>query len=97
MIVIRDWHFVLRTTRIVTSRQQDTTRRLSLPNHMASCRSAQNALLSYQQLLHAVRSSDLGDQLDDFGVIVSSIPADNKKRTLCAFGDGLENACNKGL
>jgi len=55
---------------------------------MAGSRSAQNAILSDHQFLDPVRSTNLGDQLHDLGVPVSSISTNDQKAAIDAFGDG---------
>jgi hypothetical protein len=65
------------TTSIVTGSQENTTGSLALSNDMASCRSTQDTILSDQKLLDTVRGTNLGNQLDDFGVPVSPITAND--------------------
>lgn len=67
--------------------KEDTARGLALPNNVAGSRCTQNAILSDQQFLHSVRSSDLGNQLHDFGVIVAPISPDDQETALGALGD----------
>lgn len=81
----------------MTSRQQDPSRRTPLADNMASSRRAQDAILSNHQLLHAIRSSDLGNCLDGCGIVVSAIAADDKERALYALWDGEEDACDEGF
>jgi hypothetical protein len=42
-------------------------------------------MLADEKLLHAVRSSNLGNQLDDLGVPVSSITTNDQEASLDTF------------
>jgi len=42
---------------------------------MASCRCGKDAILPYEEFLDAVRCTDFGDDLGDFGVPVAAIAA----------------------
>ena len=72
----------------MTCSQENTTGRLLYSNNMAGSRSAQNAILSDHQFLNTIRGTNLGDQLHDLGVPVSSIPTNDQKAAIDAFGDG---------
>lgn len=50
-----------------------------------------DAILTDQELFHAVSGADLGDELGDFGVPVAAVAADNEEGVLDAFGDGEED------
>lgn len=65
----------------MASGQEDTTSSLPLPNDMAGSRCGQNAVLADQQLLDAIRSTDLGNQLDDLWVPVSAVTTNNEEGT----------------
>ena len=75
------------TTRIMASSQKNATSSLPLPNNVAGGGRAEDAILPYQQLLDSVRGTNLGNQLYDLGVVVSSITANNKEAAVYAFGD----------
>jgi hypothetical protein len=81
----------------VTGSQQDAARRLAYPDDMAGGRSAQDAVLTDQQLLNSVRGTNLGDQLGDFRVPVAAIAADDEERVLDALRDGQQDAGDKCL
>ena len=81
----------------MTCSQQDPPSRLSLTNDMASCRGAQDAILSDQQLLDAVCSSNASNELDGFGVVESAITTDNKECVLGALRDREQDAGHEGL
>jgi hypothetical protein len=65
----------------MTSRQQDAARGFPLANDMAGGRGREDAVLADEQLLDAVAGTDLGDQLDDFGVPVATVAADDEEGT----------------
>lgn len=65
--------------------KKDTARGIAFSNNVAGSRRTQNAILSDQQFFHSVCSSDLGNQLHGFGVVVTPIPPDNQKATLDAL------------
>ena len=71
----------------MASSQEDTSSGFSLANDMARSRGTENAVLSDQELLDSVSCPNLGNQLNDLGVVVSSIPTDDKKASFDAFGD----------
>jgi hypothetical protein len=71
----------------VAGSQQDTAGSLPYPDNVAGCGCAENAVVADQQLLDAVRSTHLGDQLRDLGVPVAAITADDEERVLDALGD----------
>ena len=79
---------VLLTTWIMTGRQQDPSRCLPLPDHMACSRCRQNPMLAHDDLLHSIRSPDLGDILDRLWVPVSAITTDDQQGIPGSFGDG---------
>ena len=81
----------------MTGSKKDSTSSFSLPNDMTRSRCAQDAILPDQELLHTVRSSNLGNQLYHLGVIESSISTNDEKAALGAFGDGKEDAGNERL
>ena len=62
----------------MTCCQKNAARGLAFANDMAGCRSGQNAILSDQKLLDAVRGSDLGNQLDDFRVPETTVTSDDE-------------------
>jgi hypothetical protein len=62
----------------VASCEKDATSGLSLPDDVTSSRCRQNAVLADQKLLDPVRSSNLGNQLDDLGVVEPSIAGDDQ-------------------
>jgi hypothetical protein len=53
--------------------------------------------LTDEKLLHTIGSANLGDFLDDVGVVVAAIATDDEKGVLSALGDGEDDAGNKRL
>ncbi len=79
----------------MTGREQYTTRSLSLPDDMTGRRCAQYTILPDQQLLDSVCSTNLGDQMHHFRVVVSSISSYNEEATFRTFGYGEDDAGDK--
>jgi hypothetical protein len=75
----------LRTSRIVASSKENAASGFPFANDMTSSRSAQNAILADQQLLDAVSSPNLCNQLYDFWVVVSTIATDYKESAFSTF------------
>jgi hypothetical protein len=85
------------TSSIVAGSQKDTTSGLALPDDMASCWSTQDTMLADQKLLHAIGSSNLGNQLDNLRVPVSSVTTNDQEASLDTFWDRQKDARNEGL
>lgn len=85
------------TTRVVTGSQQNTTSRLAHTNQVASSRSAQNTILTNQQLLDTIGRADLGNLRDHLAVIVATITTNNQESILGTLRNGQENAGDEGL
>lgn len=68
------------TTRIVTGSQENTTSSLSLADDMASSWCGQNTVLADEELLDAVSGTNLGDQLNDFGVPETTVTTNDEER-----------------
>lgn len=84
--LVRDGKCTL-TTRVVASCQQDTTSCLLYPDDMAGGRCAENAILADYELLDAVCSTNLSNQLCDFWVPVAAITTNDEGRSSNAFWD----------
>lgn len=65
----------------MTGRQKNTTSSLAKADDMASSRGRQNTVLADEELLDTVGSADLGNQLDNLGVPVAAITADDEERS----------------
>lgn len=59
--------------------EQNTARSLSQSDDMTGCRCGENAVLTDEELLDAIRSTDLGDQLDDLWIPEATITADDEE------------------
>ena len=81
----------------MTGSEEDTTGSLPYPDHMASSRSAEDTILTDQQLLHAVSCADFRNQLCDLGIPETTITTNDEESALGALRDRLENAGNEGL
>jgi hypothetical protein len=81
----------------VTGGQQDTASSLSHADEVASSGSAENAILSHQELLDTVGGTDLCDLGDHLGVVVTAIATNDEEGTFNTLGDGEENASDEGL
>jgi hypothetical protein len=65
------------TTRVVASREQNASSSLPYPNDVAGGRCAEDAVLADQELLDAVRGTELCDQLGDLWVPVAAVTAND--------------------
>jgi hypothetical protein len=63
----------------VAGRQEDAASGLALPDNVASGGGRQDAVLADQELLDAIRRTNLGDQLDNLGVPVPPIAANDEE------------------
>lgn len=63
----------------MASGQEDAASGLALANDMAGGRGGQNAILADDELLDTVGNANLGDQLDDFGIPVPAITANDEE------------------
>lgn len=71
----------------MTGSQEDTASCLPHTNEVASSRGTHNAMLSNQELLHAIGGTDLCDLGDDLGVVVTAIATNDEEGTLNTLGD----------
>ena len=77
--------------------EQNASGSLHLANDMAGSWRTKDAVLPIYQLLDAISSANLRNQLHDLWVIVASITADDKEGTVNTFGDGEEDGGNEGF
>lgn len=101
-IAVSHWSYLrrnhgIRTSRIMTRGQKNTTRGTTFPNNIAGSWCGEDTVLSDQKLLHPICCSDLGYQLDHLWVVVSSISTDNKEASISALGYGQEGAGDERL
>lgn len=87
----------LRTTRVVTGRQEDTTGGLALADEVAGSRGGEDAILADQQLLDTISGTDFGNLLNDLGVVVAAIATDDEESALSTLGDREDDASDEGL
>jgi hypothetical protein len=85
------------TSGVVAGCQQDTTGGLAYPDDMAGSWRAENAFLADQQLLDAVGSTNLRDELGNLGVPVPAVAANDESRAFNALRNGEQDAGNEGL
>ena len=81
----------------MTGRQQDAACCFSNADDVTSSGRTEDAILADDELLDAVSSANLGNQLDDFRIPVSAITSDDKTGTVCTLGNGQEDRGDKGL
>ena len=85
------------TTRIMARRQQNTTSSLPHADQVTRRRSTQDTILANEDLLDPIGSSNLGDLLNDLGVVVAAIARDDQESALSTFGDRQEDAGDEGF
>lgn len=85
------------TTGVVASGQQDATGGLADADQVAGGGGAENAVLADKQLLNPVGGTDLGNLLDNFGVVVAAIATDDQEGTVGTFRNGEEDGGDEGL
>lgn len=81
----------------MTGGQENASSSLPLANDVTGSRSRKNAVLADQELLDAIRSTNLSDQLNDLGVVEATITADDEKSTLGTLWYGEEDGRNESL
>lgn len=69
----------LLTAGVVAGSEKDPTGSLALADEVASCGSGKNTVLADQELLYAIRGTNLGDQLDNFRIPVSPIAPNDEE------------------
>ena len=81
----------------MTCGEEDTASCLPNSNDMTSSRCTQNTVLTDEQFLDTICSTDLCNQLDNLWVPVSAITTNYKERTLNTFRNRKENGGDKGF
>lgn len=81
----------------MTSGQQDATSSFSQSDNVRGGWCAQDAIVSDNQLLHSICSSDLRNNLGDLWVPESAITTNNQCAALDTFGNGEESCCDEGF
>lgn len=64
---------------------------------MAGSGGGQNAILSDQELLDTIGSTNLGNQLDNLWVVVATVAANDEECAISTLGYREQNSCDKGL
>ena len=72
----------------MTSCKENAAGCLADPDEVAGSGCAQDAILTDEQLLHAVSTADLCDKLCDLGIPVAAIATNDEERTIDALGNG---------
>lgn len=85
------------TSGVVAGSQEDASSCLPYPDDMAGCWCAQDAILADDELLDAVRGTDLCNQLRDFWIPITTVTTDDKCGTRDTLGNRLQNASYKSL
>ena len=85
------------TSRVVASSEQNTTGSPSFTNNMTGSRGTQDTVLTDQQLLDTISSTNLSNQLHNLGIVVSSISSNDQETPLSALWNGKEDAGNERL
>lgn len=81
----------------MTGSQENTTGGFPPADEVTRSWGTEDAILANNELLHAIGSTNLGDLLDDVGVVVATIATDDEESVLSAFRDGKEGAGDEGL
>jgi hypothetical protein len=81
----------------MTGSKQDSTSCLSLPDDVTSSGCAHDTVLTEQQLLDTICSTNLCNELHDLWVVVTAISSNDKEAVLDTFWDREKDGGNKGL
>lgn len=81
----------------MTSGQQNTTSSFSKADDVRGSWCAEDAIVSDDELLYSICSSDLCNDLCDLWVPESAITTNNQCAALDAFGNGEKSCSDKGL
>lgn len=81
----------------MTSSQKNTSSSLSYPDEMTGCWCTQNTILADKYFLDSICSSNFGNQLHYFWVVISAITTNHKGCTLWSLGYSMEDGSDKVL
>lgn len=77
------------TARVVAGSEEDAAGCFAFTDDMACGRSAEDAILTDEEFLDAIGSSNLCNLLNYLRIVVSPISTNDKKGTINAFRNGL--------
>jgi hypothetical protein len=81
----------------VAGGEQDTTSGIADANQVAGSGSGHDAVVADEELLHAVRGTNLCNDLSDLRVVVATISTNDEGCALGTFGNGVEDGGNEVL
>jgi hypothetical protein len=81
----------------MTGREENTSRSFANADDMAGSWSAQNTIVSDNELLDTIGSSNLGNQLSHLWIPVSAVTANDQSASLDAFRNGEQDTGNECL
>ncbi len=81
------------TAGVMASSEENSSGGLAKADNMAGGRSGKDAVLTDKELLDTVGGANLGDQLDDLGVPVASIPPNHQERAYSSCSHQLQVFC----
>lgn len=64
---------------------------------MAGSRGREDSVLADQDLLNTICSTNLGNDLNDLGVVETAVTANDQEGAINAFGYGEQDSCDKSL
>lgn len=79
----------------MASGQKDTSSSLAQTDDMTGSRSGEDTVLTDKELLDTVGGTNLGNELDHFGVVVATIATDDEKRAYQFIRSWL-SCCRRG-
>ncbi len=65
----------------MAGRQKNSSGSLAFADDMAGRGCRKNTILANEELLHAISSTNFGDQLNDLGVPEATVTSDDKERS----------------
>ena len=79
----------------MTGGEEDPTRCFSLADDMTGSRSAEDAILANDKFLDTIRSTNLCNQLNDFGIPETSISSNDQDGSLSTLWNGEKDRCGE--
>lgn len=81
----------------MTGGQENATGGLADADKVAGGGGTQDAILTDEKLLDTISGTDLSNLLDDIGIVVAAVTADDQEGIGGALGDGLEDGGDERL